>query len=197
MSDLVLSNLTIQGHPVGLFQPGQTFDEVTISRDTESQTWTKYNLSIDDGGEGIVVKDNVTANNVNFGTQYYYTWDAAVRVANSIDGWHLPSNSEWNKLIYIVTGTTGAYSIAAPKVKSTTGWNNNANGDGTYGFDIFPVGYLSQGYLSSLGGASDFWTSNEQSSSDARYRWLNTGNALNNSTGSKNRGFSVRLIKDT
>jgi uncharacterized protein (TIGR02145 family) len=28
-----------------------------------------------------------------------YTWSAAVRAAQAIDGWHLPSKAEWNELI--------------------------------------------------------------------------------------------------
>ena len=49
--------------------PQPTFDEVTIG----TQTWTAFNLAIDDGGTGIYHEDNVTANGVNMGNQYYYT----------------------------------------------------------------------------------------------------------------------------
>ncbi|MBO4689880.1 MAG: hypothetical protein J5621_03300, partial [Paludibacteraceae bacterium] len=50
--------------------------------------WMQENLAIDDGGEGIYYNEK--------NGQYYYTWDAAMRVAKSIPGWHLPSAEEWN-----------------------------------------------------------------------------------------------------
>ena len=53
-----------------------------------NRVWMQENLAIDDGGDGIYYNK---ANN-----QYYYTWDAAMRVAKSIPGWHLPSAEEWN-----------------------------------------------------------------------------------------------------
>ena len=67
------------------------FEEVTIG----TQIWSKPNLDIDDGGEGIHKVDNVTAMGYNLGTQYYYTWDAAVRVCSNIVGWHLPTMDDW------------------------------------------------------------------------------------------------------
>lgn len=192
---MIIRPLTIMApRPSPPTPPAPTFDEITLSRNTESQTWMSKNLAINDGGTGITIKDNLTANGVNFGTQYYYTWDAAVRIASSIPGWHLPTQAEWNTLVYIVTGTYGAYSIAGPKLKSTTGWNSG-NGDGTYEFNVFPVGYMIDGYLYNLGAAADLWT-NEESSSNAKYRYLNTGNAFKSSDSSKSRGYSVRLIKD-
>lgn len=53
------------------------------------QVWTARNLDIDDGGEGIYHLNGET----------YYTWDAAVRVCGKLNGWHLPTNKEWDKLI--------------------------------------------------------------------------------------------------
>lgn len=117
--------------------PGPIFDEVTIG----TQTWMAKNLAIDDGGTGIYHFDNVTANGVNFGTQYYYTLDAAIRVANSINGWHLPSQSEFQTLVNYVG------SNSATKLKSTSGWNDSTstsgsgNGTDNYGFTALPVGY--------------------------------------------------------
>ena len=40
------------------------------------QAWMSENLAIDDGGEGIYYNEK--------NGQYYYTWDAAIRVAKSI-----------------------------------------------------------------------------------------------------------------
>ena len=57
--------------------------------------WMAENLAIDDGGEGIIKKNGET----------YYTWRAANRIADSIPGWHLPSNNEWATLIDNAGGT--------------------------------------------------------------------------------------------
>ena len=164
MSDLVLSNLTIQGHPVGLFcpDPPPTFDEVTIG----NYTWTTKNLDIDDGQGGVYIRHNVTANGVNYGTQYYYTLAAAQRIANNIPGWHLPDENEIGNLAL----TAGGWEVAGGKLKSTTGWNDN-NGTDDYGFNSIPVGYypLIQGADFGDGDWSYYWfiTYNQEFPSDS------------------------------
>ena len=52
------------------------------------QVWSAENLALDDGGEGIYVADDGTV---------YYTQDAAIRIANSVPGWHLPTAAEWKE----------------------------------------------------------------------------------------------------
>lgn len=53
------------------------------------QQWQKKDLSIDDGLGGIKVIDGI----------YYYEWDAAMRVASQIKGYHIPSHEEFMKAI--------------------------------------------------------------------------------------------------
>ena len=77
-----------------VYEAAQSLNYVQIG----SQKWLDSNLSIDDGGSGIVHQDNVTVNGVNFGTQYYYTRDAAQRIVNTLSGWHLPSYNEMQTL---------------------------------------------------------------------------------------------------
>lgn len=112
--------------------PGPSFDSVTIG----TQTWMTKNLNIDDGQDGVYIVENVEANSLNMGKQYYYTPEAAIRIANSIPGWHLPSKEEFQTLASYV-GTN-----SASKLKSTSGWNNNGNGTDDYGFNGEPTGYL-------------------------------------------------------
>lgn len=64
------------------------------------------NLDVDDGLGGIYAYDNNEANVATYGR--LYTWDAAVRVAASIEGWHLPSDAEWNTLTAYLGGTSVA-----------------------------------------------------------------------------------------
>lgn len=159
-------------------------DEVTIG----SQTWKTKNLAIDDGQGGIYTQT------VNYGqgnvVEYYYTWDAAVRVAASIPGWHLPTTTEWDALATAVGGSAGR------KLKSTTGWSSGA-GEDSYGFAAYPAGLTrtSGSSFHNLGSAANFWTANEYSSSDAYYRYFNAGASMYSSSFSKGYGCSVRLIK--
>lgn len=157
-----------------LSSPGPTFDEVTIG----NQTWFANNLAIDDGGSGIIHQDNVTVNGVNFGTQYYYTRDAAQRIANTIDGWHLPSYNEMQTL------TNNYGSNRANALRSTSGWSAY-QGTNTTGFNAVPVGYYAGTY--------------QQRGSYACF--VNTSYVLNvtqngASYGGGNQYYSVRLLKD-
>lgn len=106
-------------------------DDVTIG----TQTWKRYNLAINDGGGGIYTR-NVTVNGYNLGTQYYYTRTAAIRIANTIPGWHVPSKAEWERL----RDYAGGSNAAGKKLKSTFAWNSNGNGEDTYGFRLLPCG---------------------------------------------------------
>lgn len=190
MSDLVLSNLTIQGHPVGLFyeEPTPTFDSVTIG----TQTWMAENLAIDDGQGGIYTQT------VNYGqgdvVEHYYTWEAAVRVASDVDGWHLPLTTEWTTLSNYVGGSS-----VGTKLKSTYGWNNDGNGTDDYGFAVFPAGQINRnGSFYNLGSKVYFWTANQSSATYANTRWfINTNSGIYTTNEDKMDRYTVRLIKDT
>lgn len=108
-----------------------SFKTVTIG----NQTWMSENLAIDDGGSGIYT-GNVVNNGVSYGTQYYYTPGAAIRVANTIDGWHVPNSGDWTTLKTYVGSAS-----AAKVLKTTAGWKSTGNGLDTYGFSALPVGY--------------------------------------------------------
>lgn len=156
------------------------FDEVTIG----TQTWMSKNLSINDGGTGIYTRT------VNYGQgdviEYYYTWAAATRIANSINGWHLPSLSEWNAL------TNGTM------LKSTYGWTEG-NGTDDFGFSVFPAGYRDTNRLyRGLYTTAYFWTNENYSTSSAIARYLDKNSSVNTLYGSnKDLSYSVRLIKDS
>jgi len=168
-------------------EPGPA-DDVTIG----TQTWKIKNLAIDDGQGGI------STQTVNYGqgnvTEYYYTWQAAVRIANSIPGWHLPTNSEWDALASAVGGS----STAGTKLKSTYGWESGGNGTDDYGFSVFPAGNWIRTSFYNLGTWARFWTATENSSSYAYcYYYSNTSNAQSSTTYNKTtHSLSVRLVKD-
>jgi len=173
--------------------PGPT-DEVTIG----TQTWKNVNLAVDDGQGGIYTQV------VNYGqgdvTEYYYTYAAAVRVANTVTGWHLPSQAEFETLVLYCGGT----SVAGGKLKSTFGWNeyNGQSGGGTddYGFTGFPAGsrnnsgsYLVKGYL------AYYWSSTLDGTGNRAYYLSLSYSTTQSSIGVRNlpNCHTVRLIKDT
>lgn len=157
-------------------------DEVQIG----TQIWKSKNLAIDDGQGGILTRT------VNYGQgnviEYYYTWDAAVRIAASIPGWHLPSRFDWNDLGIAVGGA----SVAGTKLKSTYGWSSG-NGDGTYGFAVFPAGTPN----ADLGSYAHFWSSSEYQSTKAYHYIFKTAAEMSNTRVDKSGYYSVRLIKDS
>lgn len=163
-------------------------DEVQIG----NQIWKIKNLAIDDGQGGIYTQT------VNYGqgdvVEYYYTWAAALRVAASISGWHLPTGAEWDTL----ATTIGTLYTAGTKLKSTFGWKNNGNGTDDYGFAAFPAGYAAWNRFYESSEHAWFWTSNEGvSTSRANYRRFNYTDAyMTRNSEDKTYGLSVRLIKD-
>lgn len=177
-------------------------DEVTIG----TQVWKTKNLDIDDGGEGIYKVDNVIIDGINIGTQYYYTWDAANRVAESIEGWHLPTNNELTTLRNYL-----GESIAGKILKSIFGWTNDANGTNEYGFNGEPVGYYMPTSWSDssgtyppgvygLGSSVNYWgSSSYQTFGYSLQLTSNTSNKdkLMISSMTKSCLYSARLIKDT
>lgn len=155
-----------------------------------NQTWMSKNLAIDDGQRGIYTQT------VNYGqgnvVEYYYDWNAAVRVAATVQGWHLPTPAEWDAL----AETVGGSSTAGTKLKTTYGWTSG-NGTDDYGFAAFPAGSQNSGSSDSLGSRAYFWTATERSSSYAYYRYFRTVASMYSNYNSKSRGYSVRLVKDS
>ena len=139
-----------------------------------------------------------------------YTWAAAVSKSESEcgngqvcnlpagedirgicpEGWHLPSEGEWNAL-------TGAVSNnVAVKLKSTSGWNRA--GTDIYSFSAISAGFRNDdGTFSYEGEGAAFWSSTE-SDGDLAYTML-VGDAYTYTVVadlSKLRGHSIRCLKD-
>lgn len=118
------------------------------------------------------------------------------------EGWHLPSNDEWQTLLEHADRD-------AKKLKSTEGWSNGGNGTDDYDFTALPGGYAEQGDVASLpdnyfkdeGVYAIFWSSTQVDDEDhtQAYRpYLKDDNKVSesNSNNYKGLGFSVRCLKD-
>lgn len=156
--------------------PGPTIEEVTIG----TQTWMAKNLAIDDGGEGIAIINN----------NYYYNRAAARRVAETVEGWHLPTAAEWDTLIENSGGFNG--------LASTNSWTYGG-GTNSSGFNALALGYIPSNSDSVEGEEIEarFWPYTKRAVI-AHYQ-DNDGFAETQSTSSSSASqkCSVRLIKDT
>ena len=149
-----------------------------------NQEWMQENLAIDDGGDGITYNpDN---------GQYYYTWDAAVRVAKSIPGWHLPSAAEWNTAAEACGAT-----VADNKWKDDPYMRDYEGTENLYDkLRVLPVGGYYGGSFGFVGSYAYFWSATEYYSYRAYYRYFDTSGTMYQYTYGKGYGFSVRLVKD-
>lgn len=172
--------------------PGPAPEEVTIG----TQVWTAKNLAIDDGGTGIVKVDNVTANGVNFGTQYYYTKTAAERIAATVSGYHLPSAAEIQTFYAYLYNMYGNVLPACMSITTTSGWDS-VQGTNTTGLELLPIGYSNpSGNLIEVGSNAVFrFADGEVVQIRLGASSINVWNSSNN-WGDNYLG-PVRLIKDT
>jgi uncharacterized protein (TIGR02145 family) len=161
-----------------------------------TQNWMAENLNYAVGGKcgstlsGGTVGDANTTTCDTYGR--LYNWATAMAVCPF--GWHLPSYAEWDALMTAVGGS----SMAGRHLKATSGWNSNGNGENTYGFSALPGGYGgSGGIFYDVGGYGYWWSSNEDNSGSAYYRYMYyyDGYANGGSYG-KDILFSVRCVQD-
>ncbi|MDR2582032.1 MAG: fibrobacter succinogenes major paralogous domain-containing protein [Fibromonadaceae bacterium] len=114
---------------------GTTYKTVTI----DEQTWMAENLNF--YMEGSKCYNNDPENCEKYGR--LYNWAAAKKACPN--GWHLPSNAEWDILYRTADGTSGEQSpykseTAGKYLKATSGWNSSGNGEDYYGFAALPGG---------------------------------------------------------
>jgi uncharacterized protein (TIGR02145 family) len=113
------------------------------------------------------------------------------------DGWHIPDDSDWNKLVENLGGSV----IAGGKLKEEGigHWNEpNANGTNESGFTALPAGmYTSVSTFNYLGQNAYLWSTAEMGNLEA---WTRTLYYSNQNVGRystlKTNGLSLRCIKD-
>ena len=114
------------------------------------------------------------------------------------DGWHVPSNDEWNVLFDAVGGIL----IAGQKLKAKTGWeaDSETTNEDAYGFNAVPAGELFSENLFSLVGFDAFFWSTTRYNEEKAYV-VNLTYDYDHATLSNDHGFltnakSVRCLKD-
>jgi len=132
-----------------------------------------------------------------------YNW-FAVDDSRSIspDGWHVPTDAEWETL-YRYVNNNGYPGIEGQVLKSIDGWNSSGNGTDNFGFTGLPGGLRRSndgGGYNWLGNRGYFWSATEYTSGPAGVGWYwllrYDESDISRLYGSKRYGFSIRCIKD-
>ncbi|MFA5815748.1 MAG: fibrobacter succinogenes major paralogous domain-containing protein [Bacteroidales bacterium] len=160
-----------------------------VSPSSDGSDTSPYHYVYDYEGSSMSAA-KATTNYATYGV--LYNWPAALKACPS--GWHLPSDDEWNVLIEYLGGEADA----GKKMKSTSGWRENENGDNSSGFSALPGGHsLTIGVFDFLGDGAFFWSSSEY---EAPYAWSQVLYyyvvSVNRAYDYRGRGFSVRCLKD-
>ena len=145
------------------FRDNHTYRKATIG----NQTWMAENLDYADSTttQSLLGKSWCYDNNAIFCKTYgrLYAWEAALE-SICPEGWHLPDTTEWQTLFAAV----GGMDSAGLKLKSSSGWFGNGNGDGTTEFSALPAGgRFDDGFFSDEWSSAIFWTASENG--DAAY----------------------------
>jgi len=200
-------NLTSMGVPCRslptIEYAGKTYNTVQIG----SQCWLRENLNVGamiQGSDtakdnGIIEKYCYNNNPANCNTYGgLYSWNEAMQYSTTIGargicplGWHIPTYAEFQTCSTAVDGDGNAMKAIGQGTGGGTGTN-------TSGFSALLSGSrLSNGNFASLNFASNFWSSTENSSSNAYLTQLYYSNSVITSFGiRKDYGFSVRCLED-
>jgi uncharacterized protein (TIGR02145 family) len=202
-----------QGHagsPLTDARDGQTYRTVVIG----TQTWMAENLNIGSvipsNAPGSLMKDNGVIEKYCWGDDEgncdgtggvmkrggFYEWQEAMQYWNGQpslpvqgicpQGWHIPSNSEWNTLLNYLGGA-GAYAVL--------------NDGGASGFDALMTGYrctMNGGFRVSAMSSDTrtyFWTAEQTDAGNAPFIELGK-NSLQAISFQKSIGLCVRCVKD-
>lgn len=128
----------------------------------------------------------------------YYNWYATVDSRNiAPEGWHVPTDVEWQTLAEYLGGSA----IAGGKMKETgtAHWYSpNTGATNESGFSALPGGYRGiYGGSTNMGYYADFWSSTQNNSSQAWGRYMRYNySGLGRYSGNKPDGISIRCVRD-
>jgi len=206
----------VYGTPVNY--QGETYKTVVIG----SQTWMARNLNYAVEGSKCGNGSNLSDANTTTCDTYgrLYNWATAMALSaecNSTscssqinakhrgicpNGWHIPSNADWNVLMKFVNPSCSDNNICADagyKLKATNGWNGDyGNGQDTYGFSALPGGCgLGIGSFETVGSKGSWWSSNESGLGSACFRGMSSSlKYVDYYFYTKVGSLSIRCLKD-
>lgn len=174
-----------------------------------SQIWAAENMAVtfDRNGEELILEKDYfyPENNPELVEKYglLYTWDAAMRIAP--DGWHLPTDDEWEEL---VNYCTGVYSekMVAKSLASNKEWKctnimdaigNGLDANNGTGFSALPAGCNYQRSYYCVTYNTFFWTSTpiDDCYAYSRNLYYGYGN-VSRLESYKQSAFSLRLLSE-
>ncbi|MDR3002565.1 MAG: fibrobacter succinogenes major paralogous domain-containing protein [Fibromonadaceae bacterium] len=195
---------------------GKTYKWVEIGE----QTWMAENLNYN--ASGSTCNGNVPANCVTYGRLYDWStamgFEASCNNADCVseidtkhrgvcpEGWHLPSNAEWDALYRFVAGDNACHDsggwgyceTVGTKLRSKEGWGNDPGADtDAFGFSALPGGYGRDGYFYLDGDFGYWWSATQVDAGDAYIREINYNFEYAHwDYDYKSILFSVRCLKD-
>jgi len=190
---------------------GNTYYTVKIGE----QWWMAENLKVTHYRDGSVIPhvndaswssadygaycEYMTDENYVAGFGRLYNWFAVDDSRNiAPEGWHVPSNAEWQTLVDYLGGDA----VAGGKMKETgtASWiSPNTGATDESGFHALPGGLRYDfGAFAGMGSVAWFWSSTESYSDYAWIREMTYNYAGVNSydMGDKNNGMAIRCVKD-
>jgi uncharacterized protein (TIGR02145 family) len=198
---------------------GNIYPLVTIC----GKTWSRTNLNVSRYKNGEIIPQvtsyNEWLNSTNGAWCYFennstngliygkiYNW-YAINDPRGLapEGYHIPSETEWNELINCLdvnaNGGSTTPNIAGGKMKSTgtSLWTSpNTGATNESGFTGLPGGYRSNGgQFFDVGGRGYWWSSTQFNQQQAWTRHVNNVTAqVNKFLNYKNSGFYVRFVKN-
>jgi len=165
---------------------GKTYKTIKIGK----QTWMAENLCYKTKKSWSF--ENKESNDAKCGR--YYDGDDAKTACP--EGWHLPSDAEWNELVNYL----GGEKEAGGKLKSTVGWKSpNAGASNISGFTGLATGFgYTDGRFQRLGEKNRYWSATANGTDEAwrhgqRYEY---GLSYRASAGKSTNLFSIRCVKN-
>ncbi|MBK8227006.1 MAG: fibrobacter succinogenes major paralogous domain-containing protein [Flavobacteriales bacterium] len=138
-----------------------------------------------------------------------YNWYVATNTNICPQGWHVPTDAEWQQLELTLgmpagevsnTSFRGAAQNVGGKMKATTLWvAPNTGATNESGFSGLPGGFRTNanGAFNYLGNAGFWWSVSESGAEDAWYRTLDGNDAgVYRFNSAKRDGFCLRCIRD-